>query len=109
MEAIDRVIADAAGRSRMRNPNAQFDGSALRDAAQFAPYYGKSVRIKVIREYPSGDSYVRRGRVSMTTGWMPSFMLMHRLGDHGSSDLLTGRDRIVAVQRDGKYVPIGEI
>lgn len=102
---IDRVIADAAGRGRMRNPNQQFDGSSLRDAAQFAPYYGKAVRVKVIRE-SDGEPYVRTGRVGMTTGWKPAFLLVHRVSDHGSSDLLSGRDRIVAVQRGDTYVPV---
>jgi hypothetical protein len=55
-------------------------------------YFFGGRRVEVVS--PSG--YTRRGRISITTGWQPSLMLMHRKGDMGSSDLLDENDVIVA-------------
>lgn len=54
-------------------------------------------RIEVIRTWPNGETYVRRGRVSVTTGYRPALMLMHRTSDTGSSDLLGEYDRLGAI------------
>ena len=49
-------------------------------------------RVEVVS--PSG--YTRRGVISITGGWQPVLILMHRKGDMGSSDILTTEDVIVA-------------
>ena len=49
-------------------------------------------RVEVVS--PSG--YTRRGTISITTGWMPSLMLMHRRGQTGSWDLLKVDDIVTA-------------
>jgi hypothetical protein len=76
-------------------------------AAQFVPYFGTRQRIKVSRGYGDGEPHVRTGHVSRTTGWRPSFLLMHRSNSIGSSDLLCPEDQIIAVQnKHGRYVPV---
>lgn len=50
------------------------------------------MRVEVVS--PSG--YTRRGTISITTGWQPSLMLIHRRGSSGSWDLLHENDIIVA-------------
>jgi hypothetical protein len=47
--------------------------------------------------YGDDSAYVRRGRVAITTGWLPVFILLHRQGDSGSSDILKDTDEIVRV------------
>lgn len=82
----------------------KFDPAELHE--KFRNYFHDG-RIKVSRYYPeSGESYTRTGRVSATTGWKPAFLLMHRSNDHGSSDVLSEKDEVVAVQRGRKYVTI---
>lgn len=62
---------------------------------------GDTYRVKVRTTYPSGYVEERWGYVTMTGGWTPSFMLMRRRGQLGSSDLLNERDEIVA----SRYLP----
>lgn len=67
-------------------------GAAFIDAFNKGPEY----RVKVRTVFASGDVHERWGYVSATTGWAPAFLLMHRRGAHGSSDLLyDGRDEII--------------
>lgn len=47
-------------------------------------------------EVVSPCGYTRRGMISITTGWQPSLMLVHRRNQSGSSDLLNKDDIIVA-------------
>ena len=54
-------------------------------------------RVEVVTTYGSGETYVRRGRISTTTGWRPSFILMHRVSDIGSGDVLGPNARVTAV------------
>lgn len=49
-------------------------------------------RIEVTR-----DGWTRRGRVSVTTGWKPALLLMHRRSDRSSADVLDERDHLVRV------------
>ena len=86
---------------------AKFDTSALNECgARFAKYF-QGPRVKVVTTYDNGETETRTGRISRTTGWRPAFLLMHRSSDHGSSDVLGPKDRIVAVQLQGrKYSPI---
>ena len=60
---------------------------------------GERYRIKVLTRYPNSDEVTERwGYVALTTGWAPSFMLMRRRGQRGSSDLIDSRDELVAAK-----------
>ena len=76
------------------------DTSDLDAAGQFKPYF-RGPRIRV-----DGPAGIRTGTVGMTTGWRPAFLLMHRVTDSGSSDVLGPEDRIVAVQYGRRYVDL---
>lgn len=76
-----------------------FDASFL--DIRFIPYYENQQRIRIV---DCGDT--RTGRVSVTTGWRPSFLLVHRSSDRGSAILLSPNTTISAVQRGKKYSPI---
>ena len=62
-------------------------------APKWVPYYESGARVEV--RFSSGE--VKRGRVGATTGWKPSFMLMLRTSDHGSSWLLGEGDEALRV------------
>lgn len=68
----------------------RFDVSKL--APQFVPYYESGQRIEVRSSWGT-----RRGRVGVTTGWRPAFLLMARRNCIGSSDVLNARDVVVRV------------
>lgn len=90
---------------KKREHGDKFDAAELHQ--KFRSYFHSEQRVKVRAYYPdSGESWTRTGRVSATTGWRPAFLLMHRSSDRGSSDVLSERDEVVAVQRSGKYVTI---
>jgi hypothetical protein len=75
--------------------------------AQYIPYYESGERIEVTITYPNGKTYVRRGTIGATTGWIPCFLLMRRSSDRSSSDTLTNPDlRITAVIRNGKRIAL---
>lgn len=85
----------------------KFDSSALLAVdSTIRQLYGTFTRVKV-----ANGEYVRTGRIGITTGWRPAFLLMHRSSDHGSSDVLGPNDRVIAVQRrnNGPYVPFLEV
>lgn len=82
----------------------QFDSSKL--APQFVHYFNSGERIKVSRQYASGEVYTRTGTIGVTTGWVPAFLLMSRIGSSGSSDVLDEKDQIVAVHRHGHYITV---
>ena len=72
-------------------------------------HYESGQRVRVVTVYGTGpdrEEYVRTGIVSITTGWRPAFMLMHRSSDHGSSDLLGSSDVVSHVQRGRTYAPV---
>lgn len=77
----------------------KFDTSEL--PQKFVRYYNSDERVRVER----GD-HVRTGRVGVTTGWKPAFLLMHRSSDTGSWDILTEDDQVTHVQRGRQYVEI---
>lgn len=56
---------------------------------------GPTFRVKVRTTYASGETRDRWGYVSLTTGWRPSFMLMARRGQHGSSDLIGATETLI--------------
>ncbi len=91
MARIDETV-----RQGTRKYGERFDSTAL--APQFVPHFNSGQRVRVRFSY--GEEMT--GRVSITTGWRPSFMLMRRSSDHGSSWLLGDNDRVVAVQH-GRY------
>lgn len=57
----------------------------------------QGARIEVGRYVGTDEPFIRRGRVSITTGWRPALMLMSRVDSRGSSDLLTGKDVLLKV------------
>ncbi len=73
----------------------KFDASDL--VPKFTYYFNSQERIEVERVYASGNKYVRRGRVGVTSGWKPVFLLMHRRTDRGSSDTLGPNDNVVRI------------
>ena len=66
----------------------RFDDSEL--SSQFVPYFENQKRIEVV-----SVSGTRRGRVGITTGWRPTFLLMLRSTSIGSQYILRDNDRIV--------------
>jgi len=77
----------------------KFDASAL--SQKFVPYFNSRERIKV-----RVGSSIYHGTVGVTTGWAPCFLLITRSTNIGSSITLDDCDDILAVQRNGKYVPL---
>jgi hypothetical protein len=103
---VIRRFSDLVARGTARHGE-RFDPSEL--AEEFRRYYETGERIRVVTTYGQGESaetYTRTGTVGVTTGWRPAFLLIHRSSDHGSSDLLSDRDRVVAVKRGREYVPV---
>ena len=85
----------------------KFDSSTMDECGPLFARYFQGPRVRIVTTYDNGETETRTGRISKTTGWRPALLLMHRSSDHGSSDVLGPRDRIVAVQRDGReYTPI---
>jgi hypothetical protein len=79
-----------------------FDDSDLEACPDIKHWFiTTDARVKV--EGPMG---IRFGRISTTTGWKPGWLLMHRITDHGSWDLLSPDDRVIAVQVRGQYRPV---
>ena len=68
----------------------KFDPSAL--AQKFVRFYESGQRIEVKF---SPDSEPERGYVGCTTGWKPSFLLIHRRSDLGSSTLLSDHYEVI--------------
>jgi hypothetical protein len=97
----------------VRNPNRlTLDGSLrlLREihgsrfsegnlASQFRDFC-HGPRIEVKTTYSDGTTYIRRGRVGITTGPAPLFVLLPRSDSRSSSDLLHADDEIVRVIPD---------
>lgn len=82
----------------------KFDASDL--DPRFVEFYNNGARIGV--RYEPGSGHVETGTVSVTTGWRPSFILMHRSSDHGSGTLLDRHMVIVKVKHQGarSYQPV---
>lgn len=74
-------------------------------AGSFAQYFEqRDLRVKV--QQPSGN--VAYGRVSISTGWNPVFLLMKSVTSKLSSVVLTDADRVIAVRnsREKRYRPV---
>jgi len=80
----------------------KFDTSALDECDPKLATYFRGLRVKIEATYANGDKEVRTGTVSRTTGWRPAFLLMHRSNAIGSSDILSPRDKVIAVQINGR-------
>ena len=85
---------DTCARLRIRHSDELFN-APCGDHLINAFNNGERYRVKVRTTYPSGETMERWGYVSITCGWTPSFMLMKRRGQIGSSDLLNESDAIV--------------
>lgn len=68
----------------------KFDGSNLNPA--FIPYYNNGNRIEVDFGYEN-----KRGRIGVTTGWRPVFLLMLTTRSIGSSYTIGMDDKVVKV------------
>lgn len=66
---------------------------------QFRPYYN-GPRIEVRTTYDDGTTHTRRGRVGITMGWAPVFILLPRSDSRSSSDVLHATDEIIRVIPD---------
>jgi hypothetical protein len=99
---------DALYEQRLERGRAQwgdkFDPSSLEVASQFIPYFNSDQRVRV----RTGGQELT-GRIGTTSGWRPSFLLMRRSSDRGSSYLLGAGDVIVAVQYGRRYVPVANL
>ena len=76
---------------------AKFDECLL--APNFKPYY-RGPRIEVRTHNPDGTTFTRRGRVGITSGYCPVFILLPRSDSRSSSDILKDTDEIVRVIPD---------
>ncbi len=58
---------------------------------------GQDFRIKVFTPYVGSQvrGHARWGYVGITSGWAPCFLLMHRAGNTGSSDVLDHRQDVI--------------
>lgn len=85
---------------KQREYGERFSDAGLSE--QFVSYFQSGQRIKVRMSH--GEELT--GTVGVTTGWVPSFLLMRRSNSHGSIWTLSDRDEIVAVKRGREYVPV---
>lgn len=96
----------------------RFDPSDLEAAAEAVrKHYGSGTRVILRTTYDDGSTHTRAGRVGMTTGWRPAFLLMSSTRAIGSSDVIgpekgeQSRTEVVGVKREGErhYTHRGEI
>lgn len=80
---------------KKREYGEKFDPSSL--APQFIPYFNNERRIIVQIKHGEEIS----GKVGVSTGWRPVFLLLKKSTSTGSSDILGQEDLIVAVQNQG--------
>lgn len=68
----------------------------------FIRYYESQQQVKVRFEY--GE--VKTGRIGVTTGWKPCFLLMIRANSLGSSWTIGPKDKIIAIKHKKTYKEI---
>lgn len=68
----------------------KFDSSDLN--TEFIPYYENQQRIEVDFGYE-----IKRGRIGITTGWKPCFLLMLTTRSTGSSYTIGKKDKVLSV------------
>jgi hypothetical protein len=83
-----QMFGDYLERKR-REHGERFDQSDL--SAQFVPFYESGKRIRV--DFGHGD--IKSGRVGVTTGWRPTFILLLTKRSRGSTWLLSDRCIII--------------
>lgn len=86
MKSLQTVIYE-----RQREYGDKFDPSDL--ALNFARYYESNERIEV----DFGQGEIKRGRVGITTGWKPVFILVLRVTDSGSSWIINKKAKVLRV------------
>lgn len=97
-------IAEVEYRARRRYPDKNVSVSGLQDCDPLlATYLHTSTRVRVTNLDHPEDT--RTGRVGVSGGWQPVYLLLHRRTSNASSDTLGPRDKVVAVQnpRTRKY------
>lgn len=94
-----RSYDDYLRRARLQH-GTKFSEAGL--AKQFIPFFINQERIKI--ETSSGT--VLTGTIGVTTGWGPCFLLMRTSRAIGSPWTLSDSDKIIAIQRGRKYVPV---
>jgi hypothetical protein len=93
----DWMTLDGSLRLLREIHGAKFTDGAL--APQFRPYYA-GPRVEVRTTYSDGTTHTRRGRVGITTGHTPVFLLLPRRDSRASSDVLGPNDEIIRVIPD---------
>lgn len=89
--------------------NTPFDEYCKRQQAKWGDKFSPPTGDALIRAYNNGPEFRVQvdndrgdgkiwGFVRLTSGWRPSFMLMRRVGQHGSSYLLNASDTIYATR-----------
>lgn len=75
---------------------------------KFVQYYERNDRVRIKVETISGSISTECGYVSLSTGWIPFFLLMRSTRARGSSILLRDDMRVVAVKEGdkGRYKPV---
>ena len=89
---------------KRRQYGAKFSPANLH--AHLIEYFNTQVRVRV--RFAHGEELT--GRIGVTSGWVPAFLLMRRNSDRGSVHVLGAGDRVVAIfgGRRG-YVPVPEV
>jgi hypothetical protein len=65
---------------------------------EFIPYFGSEARVEVAFQDNKGKTYeVKRGRIGITTGWKPCFLLMLKTNSRGSSYTIGKNDKVLKV------------
>lgn len=82
---------------RRKGTYVNFDESAL--VPSCVPYFESQQRVRV--EFSHG--VIKTGRIGLTTGWTPAFILMLTSRSLGSMWVINHDDKIIAVQKNGKY------
>lgn len=87
----------------------KYDPAQLEGVAEAVrKYYGSDTRVILRTTYSDGSTHTRAGRIGLTTGWRPAFLLMSSTRAIGSSDVIgpehgTGnRTEVVGVKRPGE-------
>lgn len=103
-----RSLTEALARLAARHPEQwSTEYAAALFASPLREHYESQRRVRVTTTYDGGETLTRTGTVSTTSGWRPSFMLMHRSNATGSWDLLDPeRDVVTHVQYGRTYVPV---
>jgi hypothetical protein len=75
---------------------------------KFVRFYERNETVRIKIEEGISCKWTTCGRVAISTGWQPVFLLMRNRRAHGSSTVLTEDTRLVAVKEGekGRYKPV---